>query len=493
MEKINTANKQVLVEIVKMAQKRAMKGSKGSWKEFLNYHDRKFGACLSDPLRRSVDDLVAFLKTFTVEDDLKYFAKVMQWHSNREAVEQFKKQSPVDESSEQRLVRLTIEHPNYPVYYLFPSHEEEWMVTNLNKKSKARRSTEMVAIDCEMVLCEDGSEALVRVCVVDRNLQVKLHEFVKPNKGVADYRTKITGVTAKDLDGVTCSLVDIQKSMKKILSHGTILVGHSLNNDLQALRIDHAKVIDTSLIFKYWDQPLSRRPSLYDLCKSVLGYEVRKKDAPHNCLDDARAAMRLALAKIERGFDNDIPLVHEDEAETEMAKLLLHRIPVTVPIEELHDIIPGNYTIELQSNKKAKGEKYSAFAIFKNPEEAHQSFENVVSDQNKDSSGRPQKYILFQLSTGVTARLCVRRMTCGPLRDVPSKKRLSQVEEPTGESKKLKTGQCIEDSTEMNADSNLCNDHEEEIERLKQQLKQRDHEINSLHKIIAALTRKQGL
>lgn len=34
------------------------------------------------------------------------------------------------------------------------------------------RSTSMVAVDCEMVLCEDGTEALVRVCVVDRDLQV---------------------------------------------------------------------------------------------------------------------------------------------------------------------------------------------------------------------------------------------------------------------------------------------------------------------------------
>ena len=35
----------------------------------------------------------------------------------------------------------------------------------------------MIAIDCEMVLCEDGTEALVSVCVVDRNLKV-LSEFV---------------------------------------------------------------------------------------------------------------------------------------------------------------------------------------------------------------------------------------------------------------------------------------------------------------------------
>lgn len=30
----------------------------------------------------------------------------------------------------------------------------------------------MYAVDCEMVLCEDGSEGLVRLCVVDRNLKV---------------------------------------------------------------------------------------------------------------------------------------------------------------------------------------------------------------------------------------------------------------------------------------------------------------------------------
>lgn len=52
------------------------------------------------------------------------------------------------------------------------------MVTKLSKKSKVMRSNAMLAIDCEMVLCEDGTEALVRVCVVDRNLQVLINLFV---------------------------------------------------------------------------------------------------------------------------------------------------------------------------------------------------------------------------------------------------------------------------------------------------------------------------
>lgn len=56
---------------------------------------------------------------------------------------------------------------------------QDWVVTKLSKKSKLMRQTAMVAVDCEMVLCEDGSEALVRVCVVDRDLQVHIQLLVQ--------------------------------------------------------------------------------------------------------------------------------------------------------------------------------------------------------------------------------------------------------------------------------------------------------------------------
>lgn len=55
---------------------------------------------------------------------------------------------------------------------------QEWIVTKLGQKHKALRSEEMVAVDCEMVLCEDGTEALVKVCVVDCNLQVLVGNFL---------------------------------------------------------------------------------------------------------------------------------------------------------------------------------------------------------------------------------------------------------------------------------------------------------------------------
>ncbi|XP_048335468.1 small RNA degrading nuclease 3 isoform X5 [Ziziphus jujuba] len=467
-ELIDTAEKKVLVDIVKMVQKRGMKGTKGDWKEFLNSYDKKFGSSLSDPARRSNDVLASFLKTFDKENDLKFLANVMQCCSNRKLVDELAKRNPDKETPVQRLVCLTLQHPQYALEYAFPSYEEGWVVTKLCKKSKVRRSDDMVAIDCEMVECVDGTEALVKICVVDRNLEVKLDKLVKPNKGVANYRTEITGITDADLDGVTCSLADIQKSMKKLLSNGTILVGHSVNNDLKVLKVDHAWVIDTSLIFKYSDGPTFRRPSLNNLCK--------------------------------------VP-------ETNMAKLLLHRIPVHMPSEELHKIMPGNFTIEVKPSKKPQGDKYSVYVVYKNSQEAQQAYEDVKGNQEKDSYGRPQKLVTFQLSTGIVGNLYVRKMAHDDsVQQVSSKKRALQVEENSVMSKKLITERTIlkenlADSKQLcdhlkeieslkeqlKQTSDQCSDHLEEIERLKQELGNRDFEISVLNKMVSKLQKDKKL
>lgn len=369
--------------------------------------------------------------------------------------------------------------------------EQGWLVTKRNKNSKAMRSTALVSVDCEMVLCEDGTEALVRVCVVDRNLEVKLDKLVNPNKAVADYRTEITGISSEDLDGETCSLIYVQKSLKNLLRDGTILVGHSLNNDLQALKLDHARVIDTSLVFKYADGSNFRRPSLNDLCKAVLGFELRKKGAPHNCLDDASAAMKLVLAYIEGGVDSIVPFFQKDVLEKEMTKLLVHRIPISLPKDELHKIIPGDFIIEMKSNKKAGGGKYSVLAIFGNQQQANEAFQDLDGKQEQDSSGRPQKLISFKLNSGVTGSLYVCKMTRDDQLGQTASKKRSQEDETPVESKKLKLDQTIRGLAQTQAGSKLCDDHLKEIERLKLQLSLRDQEISNLNKIIVGLTRKQ--
>nr|DAD21453.1 TPA_asm: hypothetical protein HUJ06_022916 [Nelumbo nucifera] len=319
---------------------------------------------------------------------------------------------------------------------------KEWVVTKLGNISKIVESNAMYAIDCEMVLCEDGADAVVQVCVVDHNFEVRIDEFVKTNKAITDYRTHVTGISAKDLDGATCTLADIQKSLKKLLKHGAILIGHGLNYYLEALKFDHARVIDTSLIFESQslDAPATRNSSEAILPQSSSCNDVREKCAQHKYLDGARNTMKLVLAKIERGFGDVIDLSCRDVLKVEMAKLLLHTVPVEVSMEELKKIFPKDFEVDIKLTSRTKGRKYFAYAVFKDPQAAHQAFERIEGNKGEDSSGRPQKLILLQLSTGVTASFFVCNMFSYNIIDqsVQPNKRSLQMEESITEAKKQK-------------------------------------------------------
>ncbi|KAI3903780.1 hypothetical protein MKX01_016799 [Papaver californicum] len=498
-----SAEKEVLIDIVKSVQKRNLKGAKGEWKDFLVEYDSQLGDSLLDPKKRSPESMVAFLKTFTKERDLKFIQKIMTYHSNRKAVEQLNKSCIDVESSPQKLASLTFEHPEYPKCFSFPSYDEDWVMTKIGKVSKAIKSTRMLSVDCEMVLCEDKTEGLVQVCVVNRNLEVKLNELVKLDKPVADYRTQIHGINAKDLERATCSLEDIQKSMEKLLSNGVVLIGHSLDRDLKALKVDHARLIDTSLIFKYPERHTHKRPSLNHLCKTVLGYDLRERDAPHNCLADAQAAMKLVLAKLEHKFDGVIPLKSKevlesdgviplkskevlesdgvvplkskevlesdgvvplkskDVFEIESAELFFHAVPLKVSQKQLRGLFSKDSTVKFQASFTGEN-AYNSSAVFKDSMEACNAFESFKGEEGKDSSGNPQKLICLQIKygqhVGSSASFYVRKLLKKDLSDrSPADRRSIQVEETKEENKKQKKN------------SDQCGDIKE-IQRLKQDL-----------------------
>ncbi|XP_048592779.1 small RNA degrading nuclease 3-like isoform X2 [Brassica napus] len=391
-------------------------------------------------------------------------------------IEKFKQESPDKETPEQRLVRVTITHPRYPIHYEFPSLAEDWFVTKCGKKqSKVIKSTRMLAIRCEMVTCENGSEAVVRVAAVDRDLKVVLDNFVKPSLPVIDYKTDITGVTAEDLEKETLSVADIQKKLRRFLSKGTILVGHGLHYCLQVLKVDHARVIDTSLVFNYTGAYSSRTPSLLNLCKSVLDEELRMEGAAHNCVHDAAAAMKLVLAVVEKGVETSFPPtekmleVEKTMQEAKKASLYLHRIPRNVPSQELKGLITGDFKVEVKPPKNL-GPYYSAEVVFSSQEEANQAFDNVDGDIVEEKRGLPQKMVQFQSSSGSISRLYVRKN----VRDggVPVKKR-RKTENDSEETREENVHHC-------SSLESICEKHLKEIEELKEKLKAKEREFEAM-------------
>ncbi|KAJ4910580.1 Small RNA degrading nuclease 1 [Raphanus sativus] len=404
-----TAEKDVLEELVKQVQLQGLRGEHGGWMEFVAVCNQK-DITPHNLSRVSRDVLVAFLTTFKKKEDIQR----LQRRANSLLVEKLKQETPETNTPEHTLIRLTMKHREFSLDYSFPSLSNDWFVSDIGMKSSTvMNSTDMMAVDCEMVLCEDGTEGLVRVGAVDRHGKVILDQFVKPDKPIVDYRTAITGVTALDIENVTVSVSDIQKELQPYLSNGFILVGHSLNKDMKVLKIDHPKVIDTSLVFIFSNARNSRKPSLNDLFKAIFGKEVRKEGVSHNCVHDAAASIDIALAFIKKPFHTTIT-PSKEMLEAEKSKLFIHRIPSYVPSEKLTTILAGefrsrNFKLDVKP-AKSQGCNYCAVVVFDSSKEADQAFENVNGSKERDSYGLPQKLSALKLSSGLSATCYVRKM-----------------------------------------------------------------------------------
>ncbi|KAI1896182.1 hypothetical protein AGOR_G00092170 [Albula goreensis] len=159
-------------------------------------------------------------------------------------------------------------------------------------------SSPLYGLDCEMCVTERGSE-LTRVSLVDSEGCCLLDELVKPERRILDYRTRFSGITKALLKPVKTRLQDVQVKLKEALPRNAVLVGHSLNNDLQALNVIHPHVIDTSLLFR---RESGQRFKLKFLAEVVLNKRIQcAGENGHNPTEDALAALELAQYFISRG------------------------------------------------------------------------------------------------------------------------------------------------------------------------------------------------
>lgn len=160
----------------------------------------------------------------------------------------------------------------------------------------------VLAMDCEMCMVEGGEMALTRISLVEWDGTVLLDEFIKPDKPIINYLTPYSGITPAKLKNVTTTLKDIQTRLLQEITPRHILIGHSLNADLLALRLTHPFLIDTSILYPHPRGP-PMKSSLKWLTQKYLNREIQKGHGTmgHDSIEDARACLDLVKLKCERG------------------------------------------------------------------------------------------------------------------------------------------------------------------------------------------------
>ena len=149
----------------------------------------------------------------------------------------------------------------------------------------------LVAVDCEMVETVLGHE-IGRVSVVDSQGSTLYDTFVRPRGRVVDFLTEHSGLDQRILE-LGANFEDMRGNLARIIGKNTIILGHSLENDLSALKVHHTKLIDTSHIY------LSKENKRLRLQELVLKYVGRYTQRGEHCsLEDARSCLGLLKCRV---------------------------------------------------------------------------------------------------------------------------------------------------------------------------------------------------
>ncbi|KDO19755.1 hypothetical protein SPRG_15089 [Saprolegnia parasitica CBS 223.65] len=201
---------------------------------------------------------------------------------------------PMDVTVEQHLLMKTTKNRSMDVYKAtMPLDDKPDEVDNL------------FALDCEMCETDLGSE-LTRVTVVNADGATVYDTLVKPRSTILNYHTEFSGITAESLADVKTTLDDVQAHLLSLFSASTLLIGHSLDSDLKALRLVHLRVADTAILFPH-QRGFPFKPSLKALASTFLNETIQDMEGGHDSAQDAIAALRLFQLKRRDGLCVGLP------------------------------------------------------------------------------------------------------------------------------------------------------------------------------------------
>ena len=186
---------------------------------------------------------------------------------------------------------------------------------------------------------------LARVAAVDEKGKVLLDLHVRPRNKLLDCRTHITGITEEALEESfgAVTFEDVRSKFLEVLGPRTILVGHRLSADLEALQIFHGPLVDVALLFAVDTRKKYQYHPLRYIGERVLLMATKPEELelqPQDAVETARLAMRLALHE----STQSVPTPAFPPREGSGRELLIRHIPASWGKEaarRLIEVLPG--------------------------------------------------------------------------------------------------------------------------------------------------------
>lgn len=178
--------------------------------------------------------------------------------------------------------------------------DEEYLPTPQITSPVSKRTA--IVLDCEMVSVVGGRSAVVSLSAIDFFTgEVLINDLVNPTERVIAWRARYSGVSYTMMRRACASGEALRgwkaarQKLWEFMDVETILIGHSLDNDLEVLGILHYNIVDTAILTaEAVFLPIShttrmrRRWGLKPLANEFLNDEIQVGKG-HSALEDACA------------------------------------------------------------------------------------------------------------------------------------------------------------------------------------------------------------
>ena len=160
-----------------------------------------------------------------------------------------------------------------------------------------------VVLDCEMAAIAGGYQELVRFSAVDYfSGEVIIDTHVQPQAHVVDWQTRYSGVSYASMQqAYTRNNVlmrgwrEAREELFKHIDADTVLIGHSLDNDLSVLRMLHLQVVDSQILAQECAK-VKRQYSLKILCSELVDKKIQTSGKRgHEPLEDCMGTREAVL------------------------------------------------------------------------------------------------------------------------------------------------------------------------------------------------------